>query len=112
MLLTCSATRLSNYLVQRSDTNSHALKTFGTENCSFYEHYADEPIYLRYWRIGDRVLRPADLLALDSDRFALVRQIASGFTVSDAHLGTCMRERTRAVILDHAVRLKYKQAAG
>ena len=76
-------------------------QTFGTKNCSFYEHYANQPIYLRYWRMGDRVLRPADLLALDGDLFALVRRLADGFSVSDTYLGTPVRERTRAVILDH-----------
>ena len=76
-------------------------QTFGTENCAFYEHGDKAPIYLRYWLMGDRVLRPNDLVTLDSESFATVRRLAAGFTVPDAHLGTPVRNRTRAVILDH-----------
>ena len=76
-------------------------QTFETENCAFYEHGDKAPIYLRYWLMGDRVLRPDDLVTLDSESFATVRRLAAGFTVPDSHLGTPVRNRTRAVILDH-----------
>ena len=76
-------------------------QAFETENCAFYEHGDKAPIYLRYWLMGDRVLRPDDLVTLDSESLATVRRLAAGFTVPDAHLGTSVRNRTRAVILDH-----------
>ncbi|MBD2021124.1 GAF domain-containing protein [Leptolyngbya sp. FACHB-36] len=47
------------------------------------------------------VFRPEELLALDGDRFAIIRRLASGFTVPDIYLGTPVRERTRAVVVDH-----------
>ena len=76
-------------------------QAFETGNCAFYEHGDKALIYLRYWLMGDRVLRPDDLVTLNSESFATVRRLAAGFTVPDSHLGTPVRNRTRAVILDH-----------
>ncbi len=81
-----------------------AAATFGVETAAFFEHPGDT-VYLRYWLHEGRVLRPAELLALDPmGRHAVPRRLAAGFTVPAAYLGgTSPSARTRAVAIDHAV---------
>jgi len=71
------------------------------KDCAYYEHSTDDRVYLRYWLSKNRVFCPEELLALDGKRFATVRRLASGFTVPETYLGTPVRERTQAIILDH-----------
>ena len=79
-----------------------AAQTFGIETAAFYEHPGDT-VYLRYWLHEGRVLRPAELLALDPlGQHAVFRRLASGFTTPVAYLGTPPSARTRAVVIDHA----------
>ncbi len=76
-------------------------RTLGAISCAVFEHRGDQ-VFLKFWFVEGRVLRPNELLAVDVGKFGLIRRLATGFTVPIDYLGTKVQERTRAVIVDHA----------
>lgn len=76
-------------------------RTFGAVSCAYFEHSLNETVFLRYWNFEGRIHNPDDLLTVDPIRFDLVKQLAAGFKVPEDYLGTSVRQRTRAVIVDH-----------
>jgi signal transduction histidine kinase len=78
-----------------------AARAFGSDQALFYVHPATAPIQLRYWLRGNEVLTAQEILTLEVEGMAVVRILVEGFEVPDRHLGTPVRKRTRAMVLDH-----------
>ena len=76
-------------------------RSFGAISSAYFEHSRNETVFLRYWSFEGRIYNPNDLLNVDPIRFDLVKQLAAGFTVPNDYLGTPVRERSHAVIVDH-----------
>jgi GAF domain-containing protein len=76
-------------------------RTFGVRSCAVYRNEASGRIWLRYWHVDGKTLLPAELMQLDSEKFALVRQLAAGFEVPDSYLGAPPASVLGPVVLDH-----------
>ncbi|MBD2103957.1 GAF domain-containing protein [Leptolyngbya sp. FACHB-261] len=76
-------------------------RCFGGQSCAFYDQPGGNWIFLRYWCLDGRVFLPHELEAIDPDKFALIRKLAAGVEVPSDYLGSAIRERNRASIVDH-----------
>jgi signal transduction histidine kinase len=76
-------------------------RTFGASSCAVYRNEASGRIWLRYWHVDGKTLLPAELMQLDNEKFALVRQLAAGFEVPDTYLGAPPALVLGPVVLDH-----------
>lgn len=77
-----------------------AGRAFGTITCAYYEH-ASDVVRLVYWNSRGRVYGPSELPDVPEAQARIVAQLAAGFTVPEDYLGTTVRGRTRAVVIDH-----------
>lgn len=59
----------------------------GVMSCSFFEIDLQGTIWLRYWHHDGKSYIPAELIALDSQKYSLVRSLAEGFQVPEDYLG-------------------------
>lgn len=78
-----------------------AAETFETESCAFYTNDTSGMTWLRYWYVAGRTMLPAELMQLDSQKFALIRLLANGFSVPDSYLGQPSHLTIGPVILNH-----------
>ncbi len=77
--------------------------TFGANSCALYTHQPSGKAWLRYWFWNGNTLLPEDLVRLDQEKFATVRQLAEGFDVPDAYLGAPAFTVIGPVVLDHLI---------
>ncbi|MXO35346.1 hypothetical protein B4U45_22595 [Mycobacterium persicum] len=94
---TASLDGLEGFISKALRIVAEALNASGA---GYFEHPADT-IFLRFWLDHGVVYGPDELPSLNGDDLTTVREMASGFTVSPAHLGVDYRRRSSPSVVHH-----------